>query len=182
MSPPRAAPPVDLGRLERAERLEPRSLGIASVLDRFAAGALALDAATAMGFGRRARAAAQIVACELAENLALHAGGGALEVSRCPGLGMVRIVASDHGPPFRSIAPAFADGSTEAGALLPEEIYGRTGIGSGLGAVLRLAEAVLVEQGEAGKRIVAFLGSSEGARLAPCPLLVRGVGPAGGVS
>ncbi|MBI5549242.1 MAG: ATP-binding protein [Deltaproteobacteria bacterium] len=149
------------------------TLFVDSLADRFAAAELAQRAARSLGFGPRARAASGIIAAELAENMVRYAKGGRIEISTRFDAGALRIAATDHGPSFRDIRRAFADGSTDEGPIPPEHVAGRLGFGSGLGAVRRLSDAVVISADAAEKSIIADVARDERLRLVACPLTVH---------
>lgn len=101
--------------------------------------------ATALGFDRRAAAELTIVASELATNIIKYGIRGQLTISgvhdeeRGPGL---RIVAEDCGPPLYNLSWALLDGCDDQGPIDPHKLYGRRGLGTGLGAVVRLTDGL----------------------------------------
>jgi len=114
--------------------------------------------ASVMGFDRVPTAEMVIVASELASNVLRHGNGGWLEVERSdsPTQGIALILtARDFGPPFADFDRAVRDRSTDLGTIPPEAIYGRPGIGRGLGAVQRFCDALGTEPLSDGKRVVA---------------------------
>jgi serine/threonine-protein kinase RsbT len=137
----------------------PSRLPIAHSADRFAAGPLVERLAKPLGFSAYRIAEAIIIACELADNLASHAGGGYLEVSVCISHAILSIASVDRGPPIRDLQLALTDGYTDTGPISPERLSGRAGIGSGLGAVRRLSNLVVFCNHTIGKTITAYLSS-----------------------
>jgi len=166
--------PEELELLERA-RWEPAgALRVQAAGGRFAAGALALAAARRRGLPPRACEAAQLATCELAGNQVRHAGGGTVAVELSAEAGALRVRASDAGPPIRDLAMALADGSTDVGPILPEQVHGRRGIGAGLGALRRLARALVLEQTAGrGKVITAYFGAAPPPAERGCLVAVR---------
>jgi anti-sigma regulatory factor (Ser/Thr protein kinase) len=80
------------------------------------------------------------------------AGGGAFAATR----GMVLTVqARDAGPPIHDLAVAMRDGHDDRGPLDPAAMAQRGGLGTGLGAVARLADSFEVRQEAGGKQITA---------------------------
>src|SRR5262249_6935142 len=73
------------------------------------------------------------------------------------GLGTVRVAARDVGPPFRDLELALTDGCNDRGPIDPADILGRGGLGTGLGAVLRLADTFECRQDAGGKEITVHL-------------------------
>jgi anti-sigma regulatory factor (Ser/Thr protein kinase) len=126
--------------------------------------------ASEIGFHREVIEELVVVVSELASNILKYGRRGRLEISsiaREEGLRGVMIVAEDETPPFDLIG-SIRDGYDAHGKLDPALVYGRKGIGAGLGAVARLSDGVeLVAQGT-GKRIIArrYLGRP---RRGSCP-------------
>ena len=112
--------------------------------------------ASLMGFDRVPTAELVIVASELAANVLRHGAGGWLDVERrddpTHGTALV-LTARDFGPPFVDFERALRDRSTDKGTIPPDAIYGRPGIGGGLGAVKRFCDAVGTESLSDGKRV-----------------------------
>lgn len=109
------------------------------------------------GFPRLAAQEIALVTSELAWNLVRHAGGGEIEVTMAnlaAGPAIV-IAATDGAPPIADLETALRDGHTAAGPIPPEERLRRRGLGSGLGAALRLSDRLVQETLPKGKRIVA---------------------------
>jgi len=123
----------------------------------FTARRMVRDLARDLGFAERAVEELAIVASELVSNALKHAGGGVLEVSamvdpsRGPGL---TIVVEDDAPVF-DLQRALPDGHDANGPLDPALLFGRRGIGAGLGAVARLSDALRIEPTSGGKRLIA---------------------------
>lgn len=99
-----------------------------------------------------------LVISELATNIMKYASRGRIEVSltgdlhRGPG---ITIVAEDDGPMF-DLTRALPDGCDAAGTIDPARLFGRRGIGSGLGAVSRLTDSLTIDAlPTGGKRITA---------------------------
>jgi anti-sigma regulatory factor (Ser/Thr protein kinase) len=119
---------------------------------------LARRAAKAAGFSRRACAELMIVASELASNVLKYGRRGVLRVEPVHdpqrGTGL-RIVAEDHGPPFRSFETALRDGFDDRGPVEPAHLLTRRGTASGLGAVRRLTHELGWEPREEGKAVIA---------------------------
>lgn len=109
--------------------------------------------AEAHGLGRRRSTELAIVVAELASNMVKHAGRG--EISLSSGPGELVIEARDEGPPIRDLALALTDGCDDRGPIDPAGILARGGLGTGLGAVARLADAFDCRQDEAGKAMTA---------------------------
>ena len=93
---------------------------------------------------------------EIALHVAAVAGGGGLELT---------VVARDVGPPIHDVAIAMLDGHDDRGPIDPALMAQRGGLGTGLGAVARLADGLEVRQETGGKQIIAtfFRGLPGGA-------------------
>jgi serine/threonine-protein kinase RsbT len=111
--------------------------------DRFVCASAAYRLARAAGFSPRRASLAALCAAELASNAALHGGGGRLTLRRCPG-GLVEIVCKDLGPGIPDVREALRDGWSR-GALLAPDASRSEGLGSGLGAILRACDDMLIE-------------------------------------
>lgn len=110
------------------------------------------------GFTRIAAQEVALVTSELAWNLVRHAGGGEIELGLVsdPIAGpALTIAAIDSAPPIADLETALRDGHTAAGPIPLEERLRRRGLGSGLGAALRLSDRLVQEPLARGKRIVA---------------------------
>jgi anti-sigma regulatory factor (Ser/Thr protein kinase) len=99
----------------------------------------------ALRWGLPARRATElaIVVSELASNIVKHGVEGEIRISHDPAsppAGELYVEASDVGPPIRDLQMAMTDGYDDQGPIDPALILGRKGIGTGLGAVLRLAD------------------------------------------
>ncbi len=106
------------------------------------------------GLTRTRSAELAIVVSELASNIAKYGVKGEIALSfDTESDGDVRVVARDVGPPFRDLELAKTDGFDDRGPIDPAGIMGRHGLGTGLGAVLRLADSFDCHQDEAGKEI-----------------------------
>jgi len=95
------------------------------------------------GFALRECKALELVASELGTNILKHAVRGVLsacvtsDASRRVAL---RIDSFDEGPPIADFAAALVDGWSAGGPLDPARLYGRDGIGAGLGAIQRMTD------------------------------------------
>jgi serine/threonine-protein kinase RsbT len=107
------------------------------------------------GLASRRAAELAIVVSELASNIVKYGVHG--EVAFCCDdawpRGEIRIVARDVGPPIRNLETALLDGHDDRGPIDPAVLLGRGGLGTGLGAVVRLADRFECEQGDSGKAI-----------------------------
>lgn len=110
------------------------------------------------GFSRIVAQEIALVTSELAWNLVRHAGGGDIELGMTsdevagPAL---TIAAVDGAAPIADLETALRDGHTATGPIPLEERLRRRGLGSGLGAALRLSDRLVQEPLPKGKRIVA---------------------------
>ncbi len=99
-----------------------------------------------------------LLASELASNAARHGGGGTLWV--VPDGEGVAVVCRDRGPGIADVEVAMADGWSSGRARSADDPP-RGGLGTGLGAVRRLAEWVSFHApAEGGLVVVAFRGFS----------------------
>lgn len=109
------------------------------------------------GFSRIAAQEVALITSELAWNLVRHAAGGEIELtiaSLAAGPAVI-VAAIDSGPPIADLETALLDGHTALGPISPEERMHRRGLGSGLGAALRLSDRLVQETLPKGKQIVA---------------------------
>ncbi|HZF13360.1 MAG TPA: ATP-binding protein [Thermoanaerobaculia bacterium] len=110
------------------------------------------------GLGKKRAAELAIVVSELGSNIAKYGVQGEIGLSfDTDGLGTVRVVARDVGPPFQNLEIALTDGCNDRGPIDPADILGRRGLGTGLGAVLRLADQFECRQDAGGKEITVHL-------------------------
>jgi anti-sigma regulatory factor (Ser/Thr protein kinase) len=115
--------------------------------------------ARARGLGRQRSAELAIVVAELASNIVKHAVSGELALCFDPAAlprGEIRVVASDEGPPIHDFELAKIDGSDDRGPIDPAVLFGRRGLGTGLGAVARLADGLECRQDGSGKALTAL--------------------------
>lgn len=116
---------------------------IAEALDVFSARWTAQRMAAAIGFSSAARMEIAIVVSELATNILKYGIRGEIVIRRVqeaelgPGL---ELIAFDEGPPLADLATAIQDGHGDRGPIDPARQLGRGGIGSGLGAIIRLSD------------------------------------------
>lgn len=135
--------------------------------DRFLCASAAYRLARAAGFSPRRASLAALCAAELASNAVLHGGGGRLTVRCTPEEG-VEIVCKDLGPGIPDVREALRDGWSR-GALLAPDASRSEGLGSGLGAVLRACDDMLIETavGAGTTLTVRLLGESSSCRPGP---------------
>src|SRR5262245_29185446 len=125
------------------EQETPRTFRIGRRTDVVVASCEAREWARARGLGRQRAAELAIVVAELASNIVKHAVTGELALAfdpAAPPRGAIRVVASDAGPPIHDFAAALADGCDDRGPIDPAVLAARGGLGTGLGAVARLAD------------------------------------------
>jgi anti-sigma regulatory factor (Ser/Thr protein kinase) len=99
-----------------------------------------------------------IVVSELASNIVKHGVEGEIRISHDPGsppAGELFVEASDIGPPIRDLQLALTDGYDDQGPIDPALILRRHGLGTGLGAVARLADRLEYRPTAAGKVLTA---------------------------
>lgn len=121
-------------------------------------GSQARKLARRLGLGIKRSTELAIVASELASNIVKHGVRG--EISLCldmasPPRGEIMVVARDVGPPIRDLELAMTDGYDDQGPIDPALLLRRGGLGTGLGAVARLADHVEYRQEEGGKSVTA---------------------------
>lgn len=109
-----------------------------------------------------------IVVSELASNIVKYGVRGeiALHVAAVANDGItLTVVARDVGPPIHDLPTAMLDGHDDRGPIDPALLARRGGLGTGLGAVARLADGLEVRQESGSKQIIAtfFRGLSPGA-------------------
>jgi anti-sigma regulatory factor (Ser/Thr protein kinase) len=108
-----------------------------------------LDARRAMEFA--------IVVSELASNIVKHGIRGEIVLALDPGSspqGEIVVEARDIGPPIRDLALAMIDGNDDQGPIDPALILRRGGLGTGLGAVARLADRLEYRDEEGGGKTI----------------------------
>ncbi len=143
----------------------PRTVAIINDASVYGARQATREVAGALGFDRRRVEELVLVASELTSNILKHAGRGELRVGpvvdAVRGVG-IELCARDEGPPIVDFEEAQRDGWSEGGPIDPLKLFGRRGIGAGLGAVRRLSDEVRHEARTPGKEIsaVRFLSPS----------------------
>jgi serine/threonine-protein kinase RsbT len=126
---------------------------IATELDVFDARRGADRMARGAGFTRADAGFVTLIVSELGYNIVRHGGGGhiSLDVSAHAEHGAaLRIVAQDHGPEIKDFALASLDGHDGLGPIEPSLLISRAGIGSGLGAIVRLSHELRYEHRDSG--------------------------------
>lgn len=132
------------------------SIPIKDHLDAFTARSAVREMAAHLGYSSKAQWELTIAVSELATNIIKHAEAGSIEfglvTDTTRGAG-IEIIARDAGPPIRHLETAMQDGCDSDGPIAPERLLGRPGIGSGLGAIVRLTDTFEYHVGAMGKRI-----------------------------
>lgn len=121
-------------------------------------GSQARKLARELGLGVKRSTELAIVASELASNIVKHGIRGEVMILLdfdSPPRGEIRVVARDEGPPIRDLELAMTDGYDDQGPIDPALLLRRGGLGTGLGAVARLADRVEYRQEEGGKSVTA---------------------------
>jgi len=109
-----------------------------------------------IGFGKIAVQELEIVVSELCSNIVKYGIHGTIGLARIrdatfgPGLAMD---ARDFGPPFHDLTLALKDGCNDRGPIDPGTLMKRRGLGTGLGAVVRLTDSLDVTAEPGGKLI-----------------------------
>ena len=128
------------------------------------------DFAQQMGFSRLDSQELAIVASELASNILKYGKHGELLVQALASDHgpCLEIVAVDYGPPFENLEAALQDGWDGQGPIDPAKLLRRSGIGGGLGAIVRFTDSFKVEQTALGKQVITrrFVGP-QGSRRPP---------------
>jgi anti-sigma regulatory factor (Ser/Thr protein kinase) len=100
-----------------------------------------------------------VVVSELTSNILKYGHHGFIELAEIDfdqeGVRGLQIIAQDETPPF-DLHGALRDGYDSKGKIDPAHVYGRRGIGAGLGAVSRLSDGVRLEalDGDTKKRLI----------------------------
>lgn len=114
--------------------------------------------APAVGFDKEVTEELVVVVSELASNIVKYGRRGTIELSAldpAEGVTGISIVAEDETPPF-DLTGSLRDGYDSSGQIDPARVFGRGGIGAGLGAVARFSDRLeLVPVATGGKRIIA---------------------------
>jgi len=114
--------------------------------------------ATQFGLDAKRAAEVAIVVSELATNIAKHGIRGDLTIvqdDHSPPGGALAVIARDIGPPIRDLATAMTDGCDDTGPIDPALLLRRGGLGTGLGAVLRLSDRFDYHELPEGKEVTA---------------------------
>lgn len=113
--------------------------------------------AAAAGLPARRAMEVAIVVSELGSNIVKHGVSGEIRISHDPDAPCRELVveAFDVGPPIRDLRLAMIDGYDDQGPIDPALILRRGGLGTGLGAIARLADRVEYREEEGGKVVAA---------------------------
>ena len=141
-------------------------------LDVFDARRRAEQLARDLGFSRPDAGLVTVVVSELGYNIVRHGVRGLIVLSKTAGEEHgpgVCVEASDEGPPIPDLQLAIRDGHDRAGPIDPMLLFRRAGIGSGLGAIVRLTHEFRYERMPAGNRftVIRYLTSPSRRRGPP---------------
>jgi len=122
--------------------VETRSFAIQGRSDVVVAGSQGRRFAVRHGFDVKRATEIAIVVSELASNIVKHGVKGELRLLWDPETGEIAVEAHDVGPPIHDLQLAMTDGYDDRGPIDPALILRRGGLGTGLGAVARLADCL----------------------------------------
>jgi serine/threonine-protein kinase RsbT len=114
------------------------------------------DVGARLGFMRGDCQELAIVVSELTSNILKYGVRGSIAIEATESSAQacaIKIVARDEGPPFHSLDLALRDGYDDRGPIDPAMLLKRGGLGTGLGAVIRLTDAFEVRDLPVGKTI-----------------------------
>lgn len=112
------------------------------------------ELARAGGFTRHDGQELAIVISELVSNILKYGVRGCIELqSVAHPQAAIQIVARDEGPQFYDLELALRDGYNDRGPIDPATLLKRGGIGTGLGAIVRMTDSFRVEALPQGKAI-----------------------------
>ena len=134
---------------------ETRSFAIQGRSDVVVAGSQGRRFAVRHGFDVRRATELAIVVSELASNIVKHGVKGEIRLLWNPENGEIAVEAHDVGPPIHDLQLAMTDGYDDRGPIDPALILRRGGLGTGLGAIARLADRLEVREEAAGKVLTA---------------------------
>jgi anti-sigma regulatory factor (Ser/Thr protein kinase) len=106
-----------------------------------------------LGFTRNDCHELAIVVSELASNILKYGVSGTISIEDAPSGAGLMLVARDHGPAFHDLQLALRDGYDDRGPIDPATLMKRGGLGTGLGAIVRLSDSFAVEPLGVGKII-----------------------------
>jgi anti-sigma regulatory factor (Ser/Thr protein kinase) len=110
--------------------------------------------ATRFGMSTRRATELAIVVSELASNIVKHGIRGEIRLiwnPETPPNGEIAIEARDVGPPIHDLQLAMTDGYDDRGPIDPAGVLRRGGLGTGLGAVARLADRLEYRDNNSGE-------------------------------
>ena len=129
---------------------------IREAIDLYAPRQRVKDVCQSLGFSRNDCHELAIVVSELASNILKYGIRGSISiediVDATRGTGVL-VIARDHGRPFHDLQLALRDGYDDKGPIDPATLLKRGGLGTGLGAVVRLSDSFAVEPLTVGKTI-----------------------------
>ncbi|HEV2843951.1 MAG TPA: ATP-binding protein [Thermoanaerobaculia bacterium] len=137
---------------------EIRSFPVRGRSDAIVAGSQSRRFAARAGMSSRRASELAIVVSELATNIVKHGVRGEITLTFDPAVppgGEILITARDVGPPIHDLELAMTDGFDDRGPIDPAHVLRRGGLGTGLGAIARLADRLNVQAEEGGKIITA---------------------------
>jgi anti-sigma regulatory factor (Ser/Thr protein kinase) len=127
----------------RVMPVETRCFAIQGRSDVVVAGSQGRRFAARHGLDARRATELAIVVSELASNIVKHGVRGEIRLiwnPETPPHGEIAVEAHDVGPPIHDLQMAMTDGYDDRGPIDPARILRRGGLGTGLGAVARLAD------------------------------------------
>ena len=135
--------------------VETRSFAIQGRSDVVVAASQGRRFAVRQGFDVRRATEIAIVVSELASNIVKHGVRGEIRLLWNPETGEIAAEAHDVGPPIRDLKLAMTDGYDDRGPIDPALILRRGGLGTGLGAIARLADRLEFRVEAGGKVLTA---------------------------
>ena len=132
------------------------SFDVRDPVDLYAPRRSVLELALRLGFSRSEGQELAIVVSELISNVLKYGVRGSVRfeaVNRPPQGAGLEITARDEGPPFHDLQLAMRDGFTDRGPVDPVQLFKRTGIAAGLGAIVRLTDSFELRPLPLGKEI-----------------------------
>ena len=136
--------------------VRPKVLPVRDPLDIFDLRQEVRATASQLGFEPRACQELAIVVSELGTNILKYGVRGAVTIEATDdderGSGLC-ITAEDEGPGIADFEMAIRDGHATSGPIDPANYLHRQGIGSGLGAILRLSDEMTYENDAGQKRL-----------------------------
>lgn len=133
-----------------------RTFEVREAIDLYAPRQGARDVGARLGFNRGDCQELAIVVSELTSNILKYGVRGTISIDEILdssyGVG-IAVLARDQGPPFHDLQLAVRDGYDDRGPIDPATLLKRGGLGTGLGAVVRLTDAFEVQHSPLGKLI-----------------------------